>query len=59
MTGADAANAGPLSEVGLLGAIAIRFPGQELRWDAEHMRFTNLSEANAFVSPPYRAGWTL
>jgi hypothetical protein len=50
---------GPLTEIALLGAIAIRFPEQELKWDAEKMRFTNIAEANAFVSPPYREGWTL
>ncbi len=50
---------GPLTEIALLGAIAIRFPGQELKWDAEAMRFTNSSEANAYVNPPYRKGWKL
>ncbi|MBN2506326.1 MAG: Gfo/Idh/MocA family oxidoreductase [Verrucomicrobia bacterium] len=50
---------GPLTEVALLGAIAIRFPGQTLAWDAKAMRFTNHEKANAFVSPPYRDGWTL
>jgi predicted dehydrogenase len=50
---------GTLTEIGLLGAIAIRFPGVELKWDAEAMRFTNADEANAFVSPPLREGWTL
>jgi hypothetical protein len=50
---------GPLTEVALLGAIAIRFPGQELRWDAKAMEFTNFSAANAYVAPPYRSGWTL
>lgn len=50
---------GPLTEIGLLGAIAIRFPGQELEWDARAMRFTNLPEANAHVAPPYREGWKL
>jgi predicted dehydrogenase len=50
---------GPLTEIALLGAIGIRFLGQKLEWDAEGMRFTNCPEANAFVSPPYREGWTL
>ncbi len=50
---------GPLTEIALLGAIAIRFPGQKLNWDAEKMRFTNLEEANVYVDPPYRKGWTL
>lgn len=50
---------GPLTEVALLGAIAIRFPGEELKWDAGEMRFTNHGAANAYVHPSYRKGWTL
>ena len=50
---------GPLTELGLLGAIAIRFPGHKLLWDAEQMRFTNSRAATALVHPPYRDGWTL
>jgi len=50
---------GPLTEVALLGAIAIRFPGQTLQWDAKATRFTNHDAANAYVNPPYRDGWTL
>ena len=50
---------GPLTELGLLGAIAIRCPGRSLDWDAEAMRFTNCPEANALVDPPYRSGWSL
>lgn len=50
---------GALTEAALLGAIAIRFPGQTLKWDARAMRFTNNEAANALVNPPYRAGWSL
>ena len=50
---------GPLSQVGILGLIALRFPGQVLKWDDVSMRFTNNDAANAFVNPPYRKGWTL
>ena len=50
---------GPLTELGLLGAIAVRFPTQRLEWDSNAMRFTNFSEANAFLDPPYREGWSL
>ena len=57
--GSSFAYGGPLTEIALLGAIAIRFPGQELRWDAQEMRFANLADANAFVGPPYREGWKL
>jgi predicted dehydrogenase len=50
---------GPLTQVALLGAIAIRFPGQTLRWDDANARFTNHEAANAHVHPPYRDGWSL
>jgi predicted dehydrogenase len=50
---------GPLTQAALLGAIAIRFPGQTLLWDDSAMRFTNHDAANAFVQPTYRAGWAL
>jgi predicted dehydrogenase len=50
---------GRLTEIALVGAIAIRFPGQELLWNGDEARFTNLSEANAWLSPPYRQGWRL
>lgn len=48
---------GPLTEIGLLGLVAIRFPGETLRWDAEGMRFTNKPEANEHLRSKYRAGW--
>jgi len=50
---------GPLTEVAMLGVIAIKMAGTKLAWDAQNMRFTNSPEANQFVNPPYRAGWTL
>jgi predicted dehydrogenase len=49
---------GPLTEIGLLGAIAVRFPTHKLQWDAASARFTNLDEANAYIRPTFRAGWT-
>jgi predicted dehydrogenase len=50
---------GSLAELGLLGVIAIKFPGTRLDWDAEQTRFTNCDEANQYVHPPYRQGWSL
>jgi len=50
---------GPLTEVALLGAIAIRCPGYTLQWDPKAMRFTNHEAANALINPPYREGWSL
>ncbi len=40
-----------LTEIALLGVIALRFPGRRLEWDAPAMRFRNSSEANQFVNP--------
>ena len=48
---------GAMSEVGLLGMIAIRFPGQRLEWDEKAMKFTNNSDANKLVTPNYREPW--
>jgi hypothetical protein len=31
--------------------------GRRLEWDGENMKFTNLPEANQYVSNEYRAGW--
>jgi hypothetical protein len=50
---------GPLTQVALLGLIALRFPGQTLKWDNARARFTNNDSANTFVNPPYREGWKL
>jgi predicted dehydrogenase len=50
---------GPLTEMVLLGCIALRFPGERLQWDAKNMKVTNSPGANIYVHPQYRAGWTL
>jgi len=50
---------GPLTQIAMLGVIAIKLHGIELEWDAENLRFTNCPEANALVNPPYRQGWSL
>ncbi len=57
--GSDFSYGAPLTEIAMLGVIAIKFPGVKLQWDAAAMRFTNCPEANPFVNPPYRSGWTL
>ncbi len=51
-------HAAHLAEVVLLGNAAIRVNGK-LAWDGVQGRFTDCEEANAFLNPPYRAGWTL
>ena len=50
---------GALSEIGLLGMIAIRRSGTRLEWDAEQMKFTNDDEANQFITPTFRQGWSI
>jgi len=55
----DFSYGGPLTEVSLLGVIAIRFAGQKLQWDCAKAQFTNCPEANALVTPKFRAGWKM
>ncbi len=50
---------GPLTELALLGAIAIRFPSTTLNWDADQVRFTNHESANQWVAPTAREGWAV
>jgi len=50
---------GPMSEMVLMGNLAVRFPYERLLWDGEKMEVTNHKEANAYVRTPYREGWTL
>jgi predicted dehydrogenase len=50
---------GPLSEMVLMGNLAVRFPGRLLLWDGEAMKVTNDAEADAYVRLPYRDGWKL
>ena len=51
--------AGPLTEAVILGAIAIRFPKEQLMWDAEACQFMHHADANAHVTKEYRPGWEL
>ncbi len=48
-----------LTETGLLGTIASRFPDRKLDWNSAELRFTNNDDANAFVRPKYREGWSV
>lgn len=50
---------GPLTQVALLGLIALRFPGQTLKWNNKRVRFTNHDAANTYINPAYRNGWKL
>ena len=51
--------AGPLSEMVLMGNLAVRFPEHRLLWDGEKMQVTNFNDANAYVNSAYREGWKL
>jgi predicted dehydrogenase len=57
--GSDFSYGGPLTEIALLGVIAIKLPGTKLEWDGRKARFTNCTAANEFINPAYRAGWKL
>jgi predicted dehydrogenase len=57
--GSDFSYGGPLTEIAMLGVVALKLPSTKLEWDAANMRFTNSDEANQHVNPPYRQGWTL
>jgi hypothetical protein len=49
--------AAPFVEWMLLGVIALRVEGK-LEYDAAKMRFTNNNEANQYLKPTFRKGWT-
>jgi predicted dehydrogenase len=48
-----------LTEVALLGNIALRYPHQTLRWDAKAMSFPEVPGADAHLSPTVRDGWSI
>lgn len=56
--GADFSYSGPLTEICLLGNIAIRTDAR-IEWDPVNMKVTNLPEANKYVRSEYRPGWSL
>jgi len=57
--------AGPLTEVVLLGNVALRMGqqlyenGLKLYYDGPNMKVTNLPEANKYIQSEYREGWSL
>src|SRR5262249_21192417 len=50
--------AGPFTEWILLGVVALRFEGK-LEWDSAKMKVTNIAEANRYLRPEVRKGWSL
>jgi len=51
--------AGMLAETVLLGNVAIRSMGKELRWDGPGLKITNDPQADQHLRREYRQGWTL
>ena len=51
-------HAAHLAEVVLLGVAAVR-ANRKLIWDPTNLRVTNCDEANRYIHPPYRKGWSL
>jgi predicted dehydrogenase len=49
--------AGPFTEWIVMGVIALHFEGK-LQWDASKMEFTNNRDANKYVKPTFRKGWS-
>ncbi len=50
--------AGPLTEMVLLGNLAVRLGGP-IEWDAAAMRVTNIEVPEEYIRPTYREGWQL
>jgi hypothetical protein len=59
LTSANFEYSGPLSEIMLMGNLAVRFPGRQLLWDGAGMKVTNDTDADAYVRRQYREGWSL
>ena len=51
--------AGPMTEIVLLGVLALRAPGRRLEWDSTQQKVKNAPELNQFVHTEYRKGWNL
>jgi len=51
--------AGPLTEIVLLGVLALRSPGRRLEWDSNSLKVKNAPELNEFVRGHYRKGWAI
>ena len=50
---------GPLTELAMLANISTFFPKTKLEWDPVNMMFPNYPEAEKYINPPYRQGWSL
>ena len=50
-------HAGPMSETVLLGTVAIRCPGETLRWDSPALAISGSAAAPGLLRRTYRDGW--
>jgi hypothetical protein len=50
---------GPLTEMVLLGVLAMRLKDTLLEWDPVNLKVTNNSEADKYIRPVFREGWEL
>ncbi len=50
---------GPLTEIVLLGNVAMRYPGTRLYYDGENMQVTNVDDADQYIKRDYAGGWSL
>ena len=49
--------AAPFTEWILLGVLSLHFEGK-LEWDSAKMKVTNVPEANKYIKPTFRKGWS-
>jgi len=56
--GSNFGYASVLTESLLLGNVALR-AAQPIEWDAAHMQATNCPQAEQFIKPRFREGWTI
>jgi len=57
--GANFEYGGPLTEMVLLGVIAMRVPNKKLLWDDTIKSFTNDDQANELLKMNHREGWKI
>ncbi len=53
-TGTNVDYAGPLTEIVLLGVLALRAPGLRLEWDSQNLKVKNASELDPYIHTDYR-----
>jgi hypothetical protein len=51
--------AGPLTEIVLLGVLALRAPGRRLEWESANLKVKNAPELKRYTHIEYRSGWIL